>query len=102
MRTRREAKRFQCPRCRKPIELIAIDPRSRRITNCEVVAICRRLDGLSLALELAAARAKVLSLTEISARLDDCFRILDAGERTASGLWPSDHGGVISRLRLRG
>ena len=26
----------------------------------------------------------------------------DAGERTASGLWPSDHGGVISRLRLRG
>lgn len=44
MRTKREAKRFQCPRCGKPIELIPIDPKGRRITDCEVVAICRRCD----------------------------------------------------------
>ena len=38
--------------------------------------ICRELDGLPLAIELAAARAKALSLDEIAARLDDRFRFL--------------------------
>ncbi|MCR5863843.1 tetratricopeptide repeat protein [Aquincola sp. J276] len=41
-----------------------------------VVDICRRLDGIPLALELAAARRKVLSVQEIRARLDDRFRLL--------------------------
>jgi predicted ATPase len=41
-----------------------------------VAAICRELDGLPLALELAAARTHVLSLEEIAARLDDRFRFL--------------------------
>jgi predicted ATPase/DNA-binding SARP family transcriptional activator len=41
-----------------------------------VTAICRELDGLPLAVELAAARAHVLSVEEIAARLDDRFRFL--------------------------
>jgi len=43
--------------------------------------ICRRLDGIALALELAAARVPMLSLEEIAARLDDRFRLLTAGPR---------------------
>ena len=45
--------------------------------------ICRRLDGLPLALELAAARVKLLPITDIAARLDDRFRLLTSGPRTA-------------------
>jgi predicted ATPase/DNA-binding CsgD family transcriptional regulator len=48
-----------------------------------VAKICYRLDGIPLAIELAAARAKVLSTEEISERLDDCFALLTAGNRTA-------------------
>lgn len=48
-----------------------------------VLQICRRLDGVPLAIELAAARAGVLSVAEIAARLDDRFRLLAAGNRAA-------------------
>ena len=48
----------------------------------EVVQICRRLDGIPLAIELAAARIKMLSLKEITARLDDRFSLLTTGSRT--------------------
>ncbi|MGI8552953.1 MAG: ATP-binding protein, partial [Dehalococcoidia bacterium] len=48
-----------------------------------VVQICRRLDGIPLALELAAARLPVLPVQQIAARLDDRFRLLVAGSRTA-------------------
>lgn len=48
-----------------------------------IVQICRALDGLPLAIELAAARTRVLSAREISARLDDRFRLLTGGRRTA-------------------
>ena len=48
-----------------------------------VAKICYRLDGIPLAIELAAARTKVLSTEEISERLDDCFGLLTAGNRTA-------------------
>jgi non-specific serine/threonine protein kinase len=52
--------------------------------NAAAVAhIVRRLDGIPLALELAAARVKVLSITEIAARLDDRFSLLTSGSRTA-------------------
>lgn len=47
-----------------------------------VVQICRRLDGIPLAIELAAARVKVLSVEQIAARLDDRFRLLTGGSRT--------------------
>jgi predicted ATPase/DNA-binding winged helix-turn-helix (wHTH) protein len=48
-----------------------------------VAAICRRLDGLPLAIELAAARAAALGVEEIAAHLDDRFRLLTGGRRTA-------------------
>ena len=45
--------------------------------------ICRRLDGIPLAMELAAARLRVMSLTELDARLDQRFSLLTGGSRTA-------------------
>jgi predicted ATPase/class 3 adenylate cyclase len=48
-----------------------------------VAQICSRLDGIPLAIELAAARAKLLSPEQIAARLDDRFRLLVGGSRTA-------------------
>ncbi|WP_043625953.1 BTAD domain-containing putative transcriptional regulator [Nonomuraea candida] len=49
----------------------------------QVVRICRALDGLPLAIELAAARLRTLSLPDVAARLDDRFRLLARGSRTA-------------------
>ncbi|HEU5098749.1 MAG TPA: tetratricopeptide repeat protein [Roseiflexaceae bacterium] len=49
----------------------------------DVAQICRRLDGIPLAIELAATRILVLSVEQLAARLDDCFRLLTAGSRTA-------------------
>jgi predicted ATPase len=46
-----------------------------------VVQVCRRLDGLPLAIELAASRLRALSLEQLSARLDDRFRILAGRSR---------------------
>ncbi|WP_431900637.1 BTAD domain-containing putative transcriptional regulator [Nonomuraea sp. bgisy101] len=48
-----------------------------------VVDIVRRLDGLPLALELAAARLRTMNAGELSRRLDDRFRLLGTGNRTA-------------------
>jgi predicted ATPase len=48
-----------------------------------IAQICYRLDGIPLAIELAAARVKVMSLEQISKRLDDRFRLLTGGSRTA-------------------
>ncbi len=48
-----------------------------------VAQVCARLDGIPLALELAAARVRVLTPEQIAARLDDRFRLLAGGSRTA-------------------
>ena len=66
-------------RARAVVPTFALGP-----TNAELVArICRRLDGLPLALELAAARLRALSLERIVDRLDDRFRLLTTGNRAA-------------------
>src|SRR6266536_3123011 len=48
-----------------------------------VVQICRRLDGLPLAIELAAAQMRMLSVGQLAERLDDIFMVLVGGARTA-------------------
>ncbi|HLK57746.1 MAG TPA: BTAD domain-containing putative transcriptional regulator [Chthonomonadaceae bacterium] len=48
-----------------------------------VVQVCRRLEGIPLALEMAAARLNVLTVEQIATRLDDRFRLLTGGSRTA-------------------
>ena len=51
--------------------------------NASTIAqICLRLDGIPLALELAAARVKMMTVDEIAKRLDDRFRLLKGGSRT--------------------
>ncbi|HEY3196185.1 MAG TPA: LuxR C-terminal-related transcriptional regulator, partial [Candidatus Dormibacteraeota bacterium] len=50
-----------------------------------VHSICRRLDGLPLAIELAAARTRLLAPAQIAARLKDRFELLPTGPRTAPG-----------------
>ncbi len=48
-----------------------------------IVSVCRRLDGMPLAIELAAARLRSMSLTSLHDRLDHRFRLLTGGSRTA-------------------
>ena len=48
-----------------------------------IATICRRLDGIPLALELAAARASTLGVNRLASRLDDRFSLLTEGRRTA-------------------
>lgn len=47
-----------------------------------VIQVCQRLDGMPLAIELAAARAKVLTVEQIASRLDNLFSLLSTGNRT--------------------
>ena len=49
----------------------------------EVIEVCRRVDGLPLAIELAAARLRSMTLSQLATRLDDRFRLLTGGSRTA-------------------
>lgn len=52
-------------------------------TRAPAVEICRRLDGVPLAIELAAARVRSMGPDDIAARLDERFRLLAGGRRTA-------------------
>ena len=73
-----EAVRLLAERAEAALPSFVLSP-----SNCQsAVEICRRLDGIPLAIELAAARVRVLSLEQIAARLHDCFRVLGAGHRT--------------------
>ena len=56
---------------------------SAATTPPRVAQLVRRLDGIPLALELAAARTRVLTVDQIAARLDDQFRLLAGGSRVA-------------------
>ncbi len=52
--------------------------------NCALVTqVCQRLDGIPLAIELAAARLRLLSVPELLDRLDNCFHLLTTGNRIA-------------------
>jgi predicted ATPase/DNA-binding SARP family transcriptional activator len=51
--------------------------------TADVVRICRALDGMPLAIELAAARLRTMSPAQLAGRLDDRFRLLTSGARTA-------------------
>lgn len=62
----------------------AVQPGFASEGHAETVAgICRQLDGLPLAIELAAARLRALPLTTLAERLDDRFTLLNRGARTA-------------------
>jgi len=54
-----------------------------RHTGLAIAAICRQLDGMPLAIELAAARAATLGIVELTAHLDDRFNLLTGGRRMA-------------------
>ncbi len=58
---------------------LAVDPH----TLSTMVRVCRALDGMPLAIELAAARLRTMSLDQLANRLDDRFRLLTSGSRTA-------------------
>ncbi len=66
-------------RVREADPRITVDDAGARI----MMEVCRRLDGVPLALELAAARVRTLGLDELAARLDDRFTVLTGGDRTA-------------------
>jgi predicted ATPase/DNA-binding SARP family transcriptional activator len=54
-----------------------------RANAAAAVEVCRRLDGMPLAIELAAARMRALSVQQVAALLDDRFRLLTSGSRAA-------------------
>jgi predicted ATPase/class 3 adenylate cyclase len=77
--TQYEAVRLFVDRAQTALSSFTITP-----ANVSAVAqICARLDGIPLAIELAAARVKLLKAEQIAERLDDRFRLLTGGSRTA-------------------
>ena len=72
--------------CRLFVERCMAAQPAFRVTDenvATIVRICRRLDGIPLALELAAARVRVLPVEQIATRLDDRFQLLTGGNRNA-------------------
>jgi predicted ATPase/DNA-binding winged helix-turn-helix (wHTH) protein len=65
------------------IQALRSDFLPRREDLATACAVCRHLDGIPLAIEFAAARAAVLGVSEVAARLDDRFKLLSSGRRTA-------------------
>src|SRR5262245_10969540 len=73
-----EAVQLFAERAKAVLPIFAIEPHNAD----DVARICARLDGIPLAIELAAARAKVLSIRQIADRLNDAFSLLSMGSRT--------------------
>jgi predicted ATPase len=73
------AARLLCARAAEGGASLVLDPD----TASSVGAICRRLDGIPLALELAAARLRSMPVTEVEAKLDQAFRLLVGSARGA-------------------
>jgi predicted ATPase/DNA-binding CsgD family transcriptional regulator/Tfp pilus assembly protein PilF len=65
-----------------------------------VASICRRLDGLPLAIELAAARVRILSVEQIEAHLGDLFRLLTSQSRGVSARHQTLHAAMDWSYRL--
>lgn len=74
-----DAVRLFVERAREAFPSFALDS----ATAAALVGLCRRLDGLPLAIELAAARVKMLSVPQIAERLDDAFQLLTRGPADA-------------------
>jgi len=72
-----EAVRLFVDRARRANDTFHLTPRNA----ADVVEVCRQLDGIPLAIEMAAARVRSLSASEIRSRLDDRFRLLKSGSR---------------------
>ena len=64
-----------------------------------IAEVCRRLDGLPLAIELAAARMRSMSLRQLADRLDDRFRVLTSGPRAAAERQRTLEAVVVMELR---
>ena len=90
-----ESVRLFVDRARQVVPDFALTPESTLV----VAEICRRLDGIPLAIEFAAARVELLSVEQIRAKLDDRFRLLTGGSRAlprhqtlqATIQWSYDH-----------
>ena len=74
-----EAARLFVDRARRVRPNLVLDDRA----TAAIVAICARLDGIPLALELAAARTRTVPLDRLASGLDNAFRLLTGGVRTA-------------------
>ncbi|MEU4290238.1 BTAD domain-containing putative transcriptional regulator [Kribbella sp. NPDC026596] len=64
-------------------EAVRMDLGTDAHTLSTMARVCRALDGMPLAIELAAARLRTMSLEQLADRLDDVFRLLTGGSRTA-------------------
>jgi non-specific serine/threonine protein kinase len=64
-------------------QLVQMDFALTKENASSVTQICSRLDGIPLAIELAAVRIQTLSAEQIAEQLDQCFHILTGGSRTA-------------------
>ncbi len=90
-----DAVRLFVDRARQSVSSFELSP-----ANAQAVAeVCRRLDGMPLAIELAAARVRMLTVEQIRSRLDDRFRLLTGGQKAiprhqtlrATIQWSYDH-----------
>ncbi len=74
---------MRCSSSPSVLSKVAVTSSSTRTAAATIAQLCRRLDGIPLAIELAAARTRMMSPHEIAARLDERFRLLTGGSRTA-------------------